>query len=212
MISLPVHDQTGKPTGRTYEFDPAELAPGINKQLLHDAVVMYEANLRQGTFKSKTRSEVAGSKKKLFKQKGTGNARMGTKRTCIRRGGGHAFAKLPTEFRQSMPKKAMRLATRMALLSKFMDGEAVVVDGLSVAQPKTKVVAGLMKNLGIGGQSCLFTVESHDPVVWKSARNIPSVAVSPAADLNAYKLLKVKRLVVTEAALKQLRGQATAAH
>ncbi len=207
MISLPIHDQTGKPTGRTYEFDPAELAPGINKQLLHDAVVMYEANLRQGTFKTKTRSEVAGSKKKLFKQKGTGNARMGTKRSGLRRGGGHIFAKLPTEFRQSMPKKAMRLATRMALLSKFMDGEAVVVDGLAVAQPKTKVVVGLMKNLGIAGQSCLFTVERHDPVVWKSARNIPSVAVSPAGELNAYKLLKVKRLVVTEAALKQLREQ-----
>lgn len=205
MISLPIHDQTGKPTGRTYEFDPAELAPGINKQLLHDAVVMYEANLRQGTFKTKTRSEVAGSKKKLFKQKGTGNARMGTKRSGIRRGGGHIFAKLPTEFRQSMPKKAMRLATRMALLSKFMDGEAVVLDNLAVAQPKTKAVVGLMKNLGFVGQSCLFAIDRHDPIMWKSARNIPSVGVSPAADLNAYKLLKVKRLVVTEAALKQLR-------
>lgn len=210
MISLPIHDQSGKPTGRTYEFDPAELAPGINKQLLHDAVVMYEANLRHGTFKTKTRSEVAGSKKKLFKQKGTGNARMGTKRSGLRRGGGHIFAKLPTEFRQSMPKKAMRLATRMALLSKFMDGEAVVVDTLTVAQPKTKAVVGLMKNLGIAGQSCLFTVEKHDPVMWKSARNIPSVGVSPAADLNAYKLLKVKRLVVTEAALQQLRSPAAA--
>lgn len=210
MISLPIHDQAGKPTGRTYEFDPAELAPGINKQLLHDAVVMYEANLRQGTFKTKTRSEVAGSKKKLFKQKGTGNARMGTKRSGIRRGGGHIFAKLPTEFRQSMPKKAMRLATRMALLSKFMDGEAVVLDSLAVDQPKTKAVVGLMKNLGIAGQSCLFAIDHHDPVIWKSARNIPSVGVSPAVDLNAYKLLKVKRLVVTEAALKLLRGQATA--
>lgn len=210
MISLPIHDQTGKPTGRTYEFDPAELAPGINKQLLHDAVVMYEANLRQGTFKTKTRSEVAGSKKKLFKQKGTGNARMGTKRSGLRRGGGHIFCKLPTEFRQSMPKKAMRLATRMALLSKFMDGEAVVVDTLAVQQPKTKAVVSLMKSLGIAGQSCLFTVEKHDPLVWKSARNIPSVGVSPAADLNAYKLLKVKRLVVTEAALQQLRSPAAA--
>jgi large subunit ribosomal protein L4 len=98
----------------------------------------------------------------------------------------------------------------MALLSKFMDGEAVVLADLAVAQPKTKTVAGLMKNLGIAGQSCLFTIDRHDPVVWKSARNIPSVGVSPAADLNAYKLLKVKRLVVTEAALKQLREQSKA--
>ena len=206
MISVPIHDQAGQPTGRTYEFDPADLAPGVNKQLLHDAVVMYQANLRQGTFKSKARGEVAGSKKKLFKQKGTGNARMGTKRTCIRRGGGHAFAKRPVDFRQSMPKKAIRLATRMALLSKFQDGEAVLLESLTVAAPKTKVVVSLLKSLGISNQTCLLTTDSHDPVVWKSARNIPDVAVSPAGELNAYQLLKQKRVVLTTATLDRLRS------
>lgn len=207
MISVPIHDPTGKPTGRTYEFDPADLAPSINKQLLHDAVVMYEANLRQGTFKSKARGEVAGSKKKLFKQKGTGNARMGTKRTCIRRGGGHAFAKRPVDYSYAIPKKALRLATRMALLSKFLDGEAVVVESLTVSEPKTKVVAGLLKTLGVADQTCLLATDRHDPLMWRSARNIPTVGVSPAAELNAYQLLKRKRLVVTEAALNQFRAK-----
>jgi len=213
MISVPIHSQSGQPTGRNYEFDPAELVSGaqsrddLNKQLLHDAVVMYEANRRQGTFKSKGRGEVAGSKKKMYKQKGTGRARMGTKRTCVRRGGGHAFAKRPTDFGYTMPRKALQLATRMALLSKFLDGEAVVVEKLSLERPQTKAVAGLLKTLGLAGQSCLLTIEQHDPTVWKSARNIPSVSVSPAVELNAYKLLQRKRLVVTEAAMNRLRGK-----
>jgi large subunit ribosomal protein L4 len=216
MISVPIHNQSGQPTGRNYEFDPADLVDGVtsrndlNKQLLHDAVVMYEANLRQGTFKSKSRSEIAGSKKKLFKQKGTGRARMGTKRTCIRRGGGHAFAKRPTDYSYSMPRKALQLAMRMALLSKFLDGEAVVVDQISLDRPRTKAVAGLLKSLGLTGQSCLLAIEQHDPLVWKSARNIESVSVSPAVELNAHKLLQQRRLLVTEAALDKLRGKAAA--
>ena len=216
MISIPIHNQSGQPTGRNYEFDPAELVDGVttrddlNKQLLHDAVVMYEANRRQGTFKSKSRSEIAGSKKKLFKQKGTGRARMGTKRTCIRRGGGHAFAKRPTDYRFNMPRKALQLATRMALLSKFLDGEAVVVDQISLDRPRTKAVAGMLKTLGLTDQSCLLTIEQHDATVWKSARNIQSLSVSPAVDLNAYKLLQRRRLLVTEGALDKLRGKGAA--
>jgi large subunit ribosomal protein L4 len=216
MISVPIHNQAGQPTGRTYEFDPAVLVDGVttreqlNKQLLHDAVVMYEANRRQGTFKSKSRSEIAGSKKKLFKQKGTGRARMGTKRTCIRRGGGHAFAKRPTDFSYSLPRKALQLATRMALLSKFIDGEAVVVDKVSLDRPQTKAVAGMLKSLGLQGQPCLLAIDRHDPTVWLSARNVESLSVSPAADLNAYKLLQRKRLLVTEAALDRLCGKVAA--
>jgi large subunit ribosomal protein L4 len=216
MITVPIHNQSGQPTGRSFDFDPAALVAGVagrddlNKQLLHDAVVMYEANRRQGTFKSKGRGEIAGSKKKLFKQKGTGRARMGTKRTCIRRGGGHSFAKRPTDFSFTMPKKALRLATRMALISKFLDGEAVVVDQLALDRPRTKTVASLLKALGLTGQSCLVAIEQHDAAVWKSARNIEAVSVSPAVELNAYKLLQKKRLLVTEAALNQLCGKSAA--
>src|SRR3954468_7847810 len=148
MISVPVHNTTGKSSGE-YKFDPNELAPGVNKQLLHDVVVMYESNKRVGTFKTKSRGEVEGSTKKIFRQKGTGNARMGTIRTPTRRGGGHAFAKRPIDFSYSLPKKAMRLATRMAVLSKFLDKQVTVLDTLTIDAPKTKVVAGMLKALGL---------------------------------------------------------------
>jgi large subunit ribosomal protein L4 len=206
MISIPIRNQAGQETGAKYEFDPAELAPGVNKQLLHDACVMYENNLRQGTVKTKSRAEVSGSSKKMYKQKGTGRARAGNKRTPVRRGGGHAFQKLPKDWSYRMPRKALRLATRMALLSKFLDGEAIVVDAVSLPQIKTKQIAGMLKSLGVAGKSCTLTTDSLDPVVWKSSRNIPELSVAPAADLTAYTLLRRKHLVVTKAALDRLRA------
>lgn len=148
MISVPVKDMSGAELG-TYEFDPAELAPGINKQLLHDVVVMYEANRRVGTVRQKSRGEVIGSTKKLYRQKGTGRARMGNRRQPVRVGGGRAFPRRPKDWGYRLPRKAVRLATRMALLSKFQDGEAIVLDSLSVAEPKTKVVAGVLKAIGV---------------------------------------------------------------
>lgn len=204
MITLPIRNAAGQEVG-SYEFDPAELASGINKQLLHDVAVMYEANLRQGTSKSKTRAEVKGSKKKLFRQKGTGNARMGNKRTPVRRGGGHAFAKRPRDFGYRLPRKAVRLATRMALLSKFLDNEVTIIDQLSVEAPKTKTISQMLNALEIAGTTCLLTIEQHDPKIWLSARNIARLRVSPARDLNAYVLLKQKQLLITKSALDQLR-------
>lgn len=208
MISAPIKNTTGGDVG-TYEFDPAELATGINKQLLHDAVVMYEANRRVGTVRTKSRGEVAGSTKKLFRQKGTGRARMGPKRTPIRRGGGMAFAKRPKDWSYRMPKKAVKLATRMALLSKFQDGEAIVLDSLSVDQPKTRVIAQMLKALGVDKQGCLLAIRDNDTLVWKSARNIPTLQVTPARELNAYDLLHQKRLVVTREAMDLLRQGAS---
>jgi large subunit ribosomal protein L4 len=205
MISVPVVDVHGQQVG-TYQFDPAEFASEINKQLLHDVVVMYEANARQGTVKTKTRGEVSGSTKKLFRQKGTGNARAGTKRSPIRRGGGHTFAKRPKDWSYRLPKKAVRAATRMAVLSKFQDGQAVVVDSLAVTQPKTREVAQVLKKLGLEQDSCLLAIAGYDPVLWKSARNIPSLWVSPCRELNAYDVLHQRRFLVTRAALDALRA------
>ena len=206
MISAPIHDMTGKEVG-TYEFDPADLAPGINKQLLHDAVVMYEANRRVGTAKTKSRAVVAGSKKKMYRQKGTGRARAGNRRTPVRRGGGHAFAKVPKDWSYRMPKKAIRLATRMALLSKFQDGEAIVVDKLALTESKTRVIVAMLKALGVNTQTCLLTIAAANSEIWQSARNISTVQVAPAAELNAYDLLRQKRLVITREAIDQLRGK-----
>ena len=116
MATLPIYDRTGNEVGK-YEIDPSELAPRINKQLLHDAVVMYQTNLRLGTAQTKSRAEVAGTTKKMYRQKGTGNARAGSRRSGIRRGGGHIFAKRPRDWSYRLPQKALQLATRMALAS-----------------------------------------------------------------------------------------------
>lgn len=204
MVSAPIRSMSGGDVG-TYEFDGAELADRISKQLLHDVVVMYEANRRQGSAKTKTRGEVKGSSKKLFRQKGTGNARAGTKRSPIRRGGGHTFAKKPRDWGYRLPKKAIKLATRMALLSKFQDSEAIVLDSLSLKEIKTKQVVQMMKALGVDKQSTLLVTRDSDATVYRSARNIESVWVSPARDLNAYNLLHQRRLVITKDAIDAIR-------
>lgn len=206
MINVPVVNMAGESVG-TYEFDPAELAKGINKQMLHDVCVMYALNQRVGTVRTKSRGEVAGSTKKLFKQKGTGNAHAGTKRSPTRRHGGHAFAKRPKDWSYRMPRKMLQAATRMAILSKFQDGEAVVLSELKLPEQKTKVVAGVLKALGVSEQTCLLAIKEHDPVVWKCSRNIESLWVSPGSNLNAYDLLHQKRLVITREAMDEIRSR-----
>lgn len=204
MASLPVYDKTGAEVGR-YEIDPAAIAPRINKQLLHDAVVMYQTNQRQGTARTKTRSEVAGSTKKLYRQKGTGNARAGSKRSGTRRGGGHIFAKRPRDWVYRLPRKALQQATRMAIASKLQDDQVTVIDQLSLTAPKTKDMAAILKAVKCDGASVLVATAGHDANVYRSARNIPKVSVAPAGDLNALSVLLPKRLLVTRAALDSIR-------
>jgi large subunit ribosomal protein L4 len=204
-VNLAVYDISGKQVG-SYEIDPAELAPAVNKQLLHDAVVMYQANQRQGTFRTKNRGEVAGSTKKLYKQKGTGNARAGARRSGTRRGGGHIFAKRPRDFGWRMPKKALRAATRMALAARLADDEVKLVSGLELGAPKTAVVAKLLKTLGISEKTVLVAPAKHDDMLWKSARNIDGVSVSPVGDLNAWSLLQPRAVLMTTAAIDAFRA------
>jgi large subunit ribosomal protein L4 len=206
MVSAPIKNLSGKDVG-SYEFDGRELANKISKQLLHDVVVMYEANQRVGTVRTKSRGIVAGSTKKLYRQKGTGRARAGTRRTPVRRGGGHCFAKTPKDWSYHLPKRAVRLATRMALLSKFEDSQAIVLDALSVDVPRTKSIAAMLKAIGVSAESCLLAIRDRDPVIWRSGRNIPTLWISPCQELNAYQLLHQKRLVVTRDAIDYLRQQ-----
>lgn len=203
-MKLAVYDMAGKEVS-SYEIDPAELAPTINRQLLHDAVVMYQANLRQGTFRTKTRGEVAGSTKKLYRQKGTGNARAGGRRSGTRRGGGHIFAKRPRDFGWRMPRKALQAATRMALAARLADGEVRLVDRLAFDAPKTSQMAGVLSALGLSGGSVLVSAEVHDENLWKSARNIDGVSVRPVRDLNAHAILSPRTIVMTTAAIDAFR-------
>jgi large subunit ribosomal protein L4 len=207
MAKLPVYDRTGKQVA-TYEIEPKDFAPRINRQLLHDAVVMYQRNLRQGSARTKARSEVAGTTRKMYRQKGTGNARAGSRRTNIRRGGGHAKQKLPRDWSYRLPRKALQAATRMALAAKIRDEQVVVIDQLSFAAPKTKEMAGILTALKIGGGTVLVATETYDQNLWKSARNIDKVSVSPVGELNALSVLKPRRLLVTRGALDQLKQRA----
>lgn len=204
MISLPVYSQQGVEVG-SYELDPAEIASGINKQLLHDVVVMYEANRRVGTSATKSRGMVRGSTKKMYRQKGTGNARAGSRRSPIRAGGGHTFAKTTKDWTYRLPKKAVRLATKMALLSKFQDGQVKIVDSLEISSPRTKDMTAMLSALGLDASKTLVTIESHDINIWKSSRNVTGLRITPASGLNAYDLLHQKMLLVTRGALDSLR-------
>ena len=205
MVSLPVYDESGSEVG-SYEIDPTEIAPKINKQLLHDVVVMYLANRRQGSHRTRSRAEVAGSTKKMYRQKGTGNARAGTRKSGIRRGGGHIFAKRPRDYSYRLNKKAVRLATRMALAGKVEDEQVIVVDSLNFDAPQTSKMAKTLKALNLTDTSALLITQGYDPLVYKSARNIAGITVSPVADLNAYDVLRPKKLLVTKAALDEIKA------
>jgi large subunit ribosomal protein L4 len=218
-LKVPVVDRTGASKGDV-EIDPADFGGKISRQLMHDVVLMYLANQRAGTHHTLRRGQVAGSTKKLFRQKGTGNARAGTKRTNKRRGGGTAKGPKPRDYEYHLPKKAVKAATRMAVLSKFLDGQAVVIDDLTLTAPKTKEVAGVLKAIKIGKKTTeqgekdvslldttvLIGTDKLDPNVYKSARNIDGVKVLPAAEFNCYTVLRQKRLVLTRSALEALRA------
>jgi large subunit ribosomal protein L4 len=209
MVSLPVYDRTGAEVG-TYEVDPAQLAPRISKQLLHDAVVMYQANRRQGSAKNKNRSEVIGTTRKMYRQKGTGNARAGSRKSGIRVGGGRIFPRRPRDWSYRLPKKSLRLATRMAVASKIADDEVTLIDELAFDEPKTKAMATILKALGIDGISLLVAVADYDANVYKSIRNLEGVSVLPVAELNALSVLRPRRLLMTTSALETFREKAAA--
>jgi large subunit ribosomal protein L4 len=231
MLTIPVYNPAGERIGEE-TIDPADFGGEINKQLLHDVVLMHQAARRVGTVNTRGRADVAGSGKKLFRQKGTGNARAGSKRTHKRKGGGVAFARRNRDYRYAMPKKAVRIAIRMALLSKFQDGQALVLDGLALSQPRTSVVAKALRSIrrpdiseaeateAVGEtkaqasrrtlerRSVLLGLPTHDPVMHRSARNIEGVKVAPVAEFNTYDILKQRYLVLTPEALTSLKEQA----
>ncbi len=230
MLTIPVFNPAGEKVGEE-TIDPADFGGEINKQLLHDVVLMHLAARRVGTVNTRGRADVAGSGKKLFRQKGTGNARAGSKRTNKRKGGGVAFARRNRDYRYTMPKKAVRAAVRMALLSKFQDGQVIVLDGLALNQPKTREVAQALRSIRrpdlredeavesvgetkaqalartLDRRSILLGIPTHDPVIHRSARNIEGVMVAPVTEFNTYDVLKQRYLVLTREALARLKEQ-----
>ncbi len=202
MIEVPVYNLKGEKL-ESIQVDEAKLGGEVRTNLLKQALVMYHANQRQGTVRTLARGEVAGSTRKMFRQKGTGNARTGGIRNPIKKGGGHAKQKRPKDWRQAMPKKARRLATQSALLSKLQSNDVRVVDQLGLEQPKTKLVAQMYKALGID-RSCLLALSGRDENLERSARNIDRTTLTTVSQLNAWDILRNRTLLLTKAGLEQI--------
>lgn len=192
------------------QVDESLFGDRVLKRTLKDAVIMYEANARQGTVKTLTRGEVRGPNKKLWKQKHTGRARMGTKKAPHWRGGGTTFGPRPRDYSYHMPKKARQSALRSALLSKLRDGEFAVADGWPAEAPSTKAATAILGALGLGGQSVLVVSENLDRTLHMSLRNVPRVDVCPVSDLNAHQVLLRRHMVVTPGALEALQQRVAA--
>ncbi len=203
MLSVPVYDTNGRQIG-TETIDAALLGGEVNFALLKQAVVMYHANRRQGTVATKSRGEVEGSTRKLYRQKGTGRARAGNLRTPVRRGGGHAFAKKPRDFRQTMPAKMRRLARNQAVLAKIQSQDAAIIDGLQLTAPKTAPLARLLAQVQ-ADRGCVLATDGWDVNVYKSGRNIPRTEITDVAGLNAGQVLSRRKLLFTRAAFARFR-------
>lgn len=173
--------------------------------ILHEAVVNYRANQRQGTHATKTRGEVRGGGKKPWKQKGTGRARAGSNRSPLWRGGGIVFGPQPRDYSYSMNKKQRRLALKTALSSKVSEDKMIVVDSFDIDEPKTKKMTALLDGLGISGKRVVVVTKENDMNVYLSSRNIPYVSVRRASDLNTYTLMVHEIVLVSKDALLSIQ-------
>src|SRR5580658_9450065 len=167
MIEVPIFDQSGQKV-ESLSVDEAKLGGEVRAALLKQAFDAYHANQRQGTVQTLARGEVAGSTRKMFRQKGTGNARTGGIRNPIKKGGGHAKQKRPKDWRQALPKKARRLARNSAILAKIESNDIRIVNNIALEQPKTKLMAAIYKALGID-RSCLLAIDGRNENIERSA-------------------------------------------
>ena len=201
MANVSVYNMEGKEVG-SIELNDAVFGVEVNEHLVHMAVVNQLANNRQGTQSAKTRSEVSGGGRKPWRQKGTGHARQGSTRAPQWTGGGVVFAPKPRDYSFKMNKKEKRLALLSALSSKVNDSKIVVLDEFKLDEIKTKKFAEVMNNLKVS--KALVVLEGENKNVVLSGRNIPTVKVSAANEINTYDILKYDTLVVTKAAVARL--------
>ena len=199
MVKLAVYNKDGKEI-ETLDVNEAVLGGSVRYALLKQAIVMYQSNKRLGTATTKGRSMVAGSSKKLYRQKGTGYARVGNRRTGKRVGGGMTFAKTARDFSKRMPNKQKQLARDSAVLAKLLSNNLVVIDKLDFKEPKTKDFADVLRNLKIE-RSCLVGVKEHDKNLYLSARNVSRINVMPVDDLNAGDICNHQKMLFTKDAI-----------
>ncbi|NMM55380.1 50S ribosomal protein L4 [Paenibacillus aquistagni] len=202
MPKVAVYNISGTQVG---EIELADSVFGIepNKHVLHDAVVMQLASMRQGTHKVKGRSEVRGGGRKPWKQKGTGRARQGSIRSPQWVGGGTVFGPTPRSYSYKLPKKVRRLAIKSALSTKVLENQIIVLDELAMNAPKTKEFQAMLNNLKVDRKALVVVPEYNDNVAL-SARNIPSVKLVAADGVNVYDVLRHQKLIITKDAVSKV--------
>ena len=202
-MELAIYNIKGEDTGRKAVLNDAVFAIDANEHAVYLDVKQYLANQRQGTHKSKERSEVSGSTRKLHKQKGGGGgSRIGDINSPVLVGGGRVFGPRPRDYRFKLNKKIKQLARKSVLSAKAQDNKIVIVEDFTFEAPKTKDFVALTKNLKLEGTKTLLLLAGIDKNVYLSARNVPDTRVMTASDVNTYALLNNKAIVMTESSLE----------
>jgi large subunit ribosomal protein L4 len=203
-MDISVFNEEGVEVGKVTIDEKKLLGEKVRRKLLHQAVIRYEANLRVGTHKTKSKAERSGSGVKPFKQKHTGRARAGMKRSPLWKGGGNAFGPRPRDYHKDMPVRMRREALKSAILSKIMDSQIKVIDALTYDKPKTQRFTAALKKLGLNLGTCLVAAREPGEALVKSVRNIEKCRIIPGRNLNAYDVLKYKHLLVTKDLVENL--------
>lgn len=205
-MELAIYNIKGEDTGRKAVLNDEVFAIDPNEHAIYLDVKQYLANQRQGTHKSKERSEVSGSTRKLHKQKGGGGSRIGDINSPVLVGGGRVFGPRPRDYRFKLNKKLKALARRSALSIKAADGQIKIVEDFTFEAPKTKEFVAVAKNLQVEGTKMLLVLNDRNENVYLSARNVPNTRVMTAADLNTYAVLDNKAMIITESSLNVINN------
>lgn len=205
-MNIPILNIKGEDTGRAANLDENIFMIEPNDHAIYLDVKQYLANQRQGTHKSKERAEVAGSTRKVKRQKGTGTARMGSLKSPVLRGGGRIFGPKPRDYSFKLNKKVKVLARKSALAYKVKDNDITVVENFSFEVPKTRQFIDILKNLSISDKKTLFVISENDKNVFLSGRNIPKTKITLASNLNTYDLLNAEKLILSEGSLEVIEN------
>lgn len=200
-MELAIYNIKGEDTGRKAQLNDEVFAIDANENAVYLDVKQYLANQRQGTHKSKERSEVSGSTRKLHKQKGGGGSRIGDINSPVLVGGGRVFGPRPRDYRFKLNKKVKSLARKSALTYKVQDNQFIVIEDLNFEAPKTKDFINIAKNLKVDGKKVLLVLPSDNKNVTLSARNVPDAKTMVASNLNTYAIMNSNAVIITESSL-----------
>ncbi len=204
-MKVDVINTNGEKTGKTVDLPEDIFGIEPNEHTVYLAVKQYLAHQRQGTHKSKERAEIAGSTKKLKRQKGTGTARAGSIKSPVFRGGGRIFGPRPRNYEQKLNKKVKRLARKSAFSDKVKNENLIVVEDFTMDAPQTKAYAKILNNLGVTDKKSLMVLGDYDKNLYLSSRNLPKAAVQVAGSVNTYEILNANTLILSEASVEAIK-------